>query len=475
MRKYFIKFAFSSFCLLFFLMQSLCFSQPSWVWAKSFGGTKDDFSSCVKTDNSGNVFIAGTFDSPTISFGTNMLTLMLHSKTDIFLAKLDANGNALWARSAGTLDKDAGCFTNFNHVRCMAIDNSGNCYLSGMFEPDSVMFPPSTILVKTGLRGADIFLAKYDVSGTLLWAKKFGGNAWDKATGICVDNNGNIILTGSFWSSTIAFDSFILNNTGGVNAFVVKLNSNGNVIWAKCSAGNLGSDAPSVAIDNSNNIYMGGDFTSSTILFDTQILNNTGAWDVFLAKYDSNGNAVWARSATGSKTDELFDIKTDGSGNIYLAGRFISTSLGFGGLPSLTNNGDGYFYDVFMAKYDINGNALWAKSFGGDKEENGLSLAIDNSGNLIITGLFESSAVSFDTHVVNRTGTRNTFIAQCDLNGNIQWAASSGGNNNDDFNCITSDNTGSKYFFGSFNNSFSIGSNNLSSAGKSDVYLIKFQ
>jgi hypothetical protein len=102
-------------------------------------------------------------------------------------------------------------------------------------------------------------------------------------------------------------------------------------------------------------------------------------------------------------------------------------------------------------------------------------LTLDNSGKLLLTGLFESSSVSFDTHVVNRTGTRNTFIVQCDLNGNVQWAASSAGNNNDNFNCITSDNTGNKYFFGSFNNSFSIGSYNLSSAGKSDVCLIKFQ
>jgi len=474
MKKYYIKVSFISYCLIF-LFQSTGFAQPSWAWAKIFGGTKDDFSSCVKTDNSGNVFIAGTFDSPTISFGTTTLNLMFKSKTDIFLTKLDANGNILWARSAGALDKDSAYFKNFNHVRCMAIDNSGNCYIGGMFETDSIKFSPSVILEKRGDRGADIFLAKYDANGTLLWAKKFGGNAWDKATGISIDNSGNIILSGSFWSTTIAFDSFILNNTGGVNTFVVKLNSSGTVLWAKCSSGNLGNDATTVALDNSNNIYLGGNFTSSIISFDSQTLNNTGAWDVFLTKYDSNGNAIWARSASGNKTDELCDIKTDGSGNIYLTGRFISTSLGFGGLPPLTNNGGGYFYDAFLAKYDMNGNAVWSKSFGGDKEENGLSLTLDNSGNLLLCGLFESNSVNFDTHIVSKTGTRNTFIAQCDLNGNVQWATASAGNNYDDFNCITTDNTGNKYFFGSFNNSFSIGSYNLSSAGKSDVYLIKFQ
>jgi hypothetical protein len=452
------------------------YSQPAWTWENNYGGTKDEFSSCVKTDNSGNIFITGTFESTTLTFGTSTVSLKTNSRKDIFLTKINSSGTVLWSKSIGAYDPDGGCNLNYNYSTCLTIDNSGNCYIAGMFESDTLYFAPTIKLSKAcETADADIFIAKYDSNGNALWAKKYGGSDWDKVTDICTDNLGNVIVSGTFWSSAINFDSYVLTNTTGSNAFIVKLNSSGNALWARCSTGNLGNYGTCIAVDNNNNIVVGGSFQSATISFGTQTLTNTGMWDLFLAKYDSNGNIIWAKKASGAKSDFLFALKIDNTGNIYITGRFISEQLTFGSLPSLINSGGGYSYDVFIAKFDSNGFALWSKGFGGDKEENGLSLTIDNSSNLLISGLYESNSLSFDSYVLNKSGQRNMFIAKLDQNSNVLWAVSSTGNNKDNINCITSDNAGNNYLFGSFSSNFSIGTYNLTSSGLSDVYLIKFQ
>jgi hypothetical protein len=452
------------------------YSQPIWSWNKHYGGNKNEYTACVKTDINGNVYMAGTFESSSLTIGTNVLNIKAHSQVDIFLSKLDINGNVLWTKSSGAHNLGADCNNSFNYVTCMAIDNNGNCYIAGMFESDTLVFSPTIQLTKLCESGdADIFIAKYDINGNVIWAEKFGGTNWDKASDMCIDNSGNIIITGTFWSSGINFGTFLLNNTTGTNAFVTKLNSNGNVIWARGSSGNVGNDGICLAVDNSNNVIIGGNFSSNTISFGSQTLTNTGMWDLFLVKYDLNGNVIWANSGVGNKTDNLFSLKTDNTGNIYFTGRFLSSQITFGSLNPIANTSLGDFYDIFIAKYNSNGNAIWAKGFGGEKEENSLSMTIDNVGNLLICGQFESDVATFDSYNLYKSGSRNMFITKIDQNSNVLWAISSAGNNNDNFSCMTSDNVGNNYILGSFFNAFSLGSCNLNSNGLSDVYLIKFQ
>ena len=102
-------------------------------------------------------------------------------------------------------------------------------------------------------------------------------------------------------------------------------------------------------------------------------------------------------------------------------------------------------------------------------------MSIDYTGNILLSGLYESNSISFDSHTIYKSGQRNIFIAKVDMNSNVLWVSSSTGNGYDNINCIASDNVGNNYILGSFSNSFSLGTYNISSNGFSDIYLVKFQ
>ncbi|MFH1005081.1 MAG: hypothetical protein V1781_06265, partial [Bacteroidota bacterium] len=182
--------------LLTFLCSLLPFlsSAQSYLWAKSAGGSSDDIALSVSTDANGNILVAGYFDSPTIIFGSTTLTNA--GDYDMFLAKYDASGNVLWAKSAGGSDWD--------RASSVSTDANGNILVAGSFQSPTIIFG-STTLTKAGSDNyADMFLAKYDASGNVLWAKSAGGSSDDIALSVSTDANGNILVAGNFRSPTIS-------------------------------------------------------------------------------------------------------------------------------------------------------------------------------------------------------------------------------------------------------------------------------
>ena len=191
---------------------------------------------------------------------------------------------------------------------------------------------------------------KYDTSGNVTWAKSAGGTSnGSLGNSVATDATGNIYVTGYFGSPTVTFGTTTLTNAGIGNIFIVKYDSNGNVIWAK-SAGGIASDyANSVATDATGNIYITGFFSSSSITFGTTTLTNAGNTDIFIAKYDINGNVICAKSAGGASNDQGNSVATDANGSTYITGRFASPSITFR-TTTLTNLGT---YDVFIAKLSV--------------------------------------------------------------------------------------------------------------------------
>jgi hypothetical protein len=120
---------------------------------------------------------------------------------------------------------------------------------------------------------------------------------------------------------------------------------------------------------------------------------------MFFVKYDPSGNALWAKSAGGNSDDRAYSVSSDGNGNIIISGYFQSSSITFG-TTTLTNANAGSS-DMFFIKYDPNGNAIWAKSHGGIGDENGRSLDTDSNGNILVTGGFSSSSITFGTTTLN--------------------------------------------------------------------------
>lgn len=377
------------------------------LWAKSAGGTSDDMGNSICTDANGNSYVTGYFASPTITFGTIILTN--GGSKDIFVVKYDAWGNVLWAKSAGGTSDEIGNSIN--------IDANGNSYVTGYFISPVIIFGNDTLTNTSSTE--DIYLVKYDASGNVLWAKSAVGTNDDKGNGICVDEYGNSYITGDFSSPTIIFDTITLTNsdiTGSGDIFVMKYDTYGSVIWAK-SAGGTGNDVGnSICVDVNGNACITGYFFSSDIIFGTTALTNASAnADIWVVKYNNLGDVIWAKRAGGINYDSGNCIGVDVTGNFYITGGFQSPSIIFG-TDTLINSFSG-MQNFFVFKYDTSGNALWTKgavSSGGNYSNAGFSIGVDANGNSYIAGYFASSTIIFGTDTLTNIsiGIPNYFIAK---------------------------------------------------------------
>ena len=228
------------------------------------------------------------------------------------------------------------------------------------------------------------------------WATSAGGTDYDFGFSLALDASGNAYVTGYFYSPTITFGSYTLTNVGVTDAFLVKYDANGNVLWATSAGGTDDDCGRFLALDASGNVYVIGYFFSSTITFGSYTLTNVGLSDVFLVKYDANGNVLWATSAGGTDTDESCSLALDASGNAYVTGNFSSPTITFGA-TTLTNSGS---YDIFLVKYNANGNVLWATSAKGITGDWSSSLALDASGNAYVTGCSFSPTITFGSYTL---------------------------------------------------------------------------
>ncbi len=372
-----------------------------------------------------------------------------------------------WAKSAEG--------NGYDWVNGIITDAIGNVYITGYFDGTTITFG-NTILTNANEGRSDIFIVKYAPNGNVIWAKRAGGNENDRSNNITTDEEGNVYLTGYFGSSTLTFGTTTLTNTGGTDIFIVKYTATGNVVWAKSADGGYCDEGTSITTDEAENVYLTGYFKSNSITFGNITLNNSGnnnTHDIFIAKYNSNGNEIWAKSFGGSSADYGTSITTDKTGNIYFIGNFSSSTITFGN-TTLTQVGGG---DIFFAKCDINGNVIWAKSFGGSSYDGGISIITDEIGSVYFTGSFMSSTVIFDTTTLTNinAGYYDIFIVKYNPNGNMIWAKSAGGGDNDVSNSISTDKVGNVYLTGDFSfPNITFGDITLTNAGYDDIFITEY-
>lgn len=228
------------------------------------------------------------------------------------------------------------------------------------------------------------------------WARSApsGTSGYAEGYGIATDALGNVYIGGSY-HDTIIFGTSIFPDFNGM--FIAKYDSLGNLKWGKNIHGvGYGNN---VATDLYGNVYLAGWFQTPTVIFDSDTLTNAGAIDMFLAKYDSSGNFIWAKRAGGTLGEQGFDVSTDAIGNIYVSGNFGSPTINFGSY--VLTNADS-IADVFLVKYDSSGNILWAKSAGGSSLEQGKGVTADSFGNVFITGYFNSPFMVFGFEYFNK-------------------------------------------------------------------------
>ena len=463
-------------------MENVNAQSPNWLWAKGMGGTSSDIGWSTTVDLFGNVYTTGYFRGA-VDFdpGIGVFTLTSAGGADIFISKLDASGNFVWAIAmSGANDGVA------NSIVLDASDNiyiTGNFYGTVDFDPGAGIFNLTSIPVGV----SDIFISKLDSSGNFIWARAMGGTINDVGYAMVVSmtSNDDVYCTGWF-SGTADFDpsagTYNLTSAGLFDTFILKLDSGGNFIWASAIGGTGDDYGHGIALDATNNVYTTGwfsgtaDFNPNVVTFN---LTSAGFSDIFISKLDNTGNFVWAKTMGGTLVDYGHSITLDASGNAYTTGFFSGTAdfdpnAGMFNITSLGNN------DIFISKLDSAGNYIWAKGMGGTGNEVGNSIALDAYGNCYTTGYFSGTA-DFDPGVgtsnLTSQGSANIFISKLNGAGNFVWAKAVGGTNNDYGLSIALDTAGKVYVAGSFNSdSVTFGSTTLTNDTTnftSDIFIAK--
>lgn len=430
-------------------------AQPEFTWAKQGRGTNHDVAMAVAADRLGNSYITGQSQSPTISFGG--ITLTNRGSNGIVVAKLSSTGDAIWARSFGQVSPGA----NPSRGQGAAADTNGNCFITGVFS-GTVGFG-DTNLSSAGL--ADVFVAKFDPSGNLLWVQTGGGPGLTNrslVSRIVADSSGNIGVASDFLSTIQLTSAAGTNATlSGGGAFLAKYDTGGNLLWVRQMSGDTYPD--DLAADAAGNVYFAGDFGDPNITVSGTALTNRGLVNGFVAKFSGQGNLLWTRQVGGSDRDWPSGLAADMSGNVYLACNVNSTDVTINGTP-FTEGGH------LLAKFNSSGSLVWAKGtplMG--------RIAVDQSGQVVMAREFDSM-VTFGSHTLtNSGGSQDIFVAKFDPSGNPLWAKRAGGVNQDVAWDVALDDQADIYVAGEFQGlaAFDTLSLTNTSLGSGDVFVAR--
>jgi hypothetical protein len=388
----------------------------SLIWTQQFGTPGSDEGNAVAIDSSGNALCCGSTDG---NLGGPSA-----GNFDAYLSKRSPSGTLLWTRQIGSTSTDIGA--------ALAIDAADNAYITG-FTAGSLAGP--------NLGAEDVYLAKFDAGGALVWALQTGTAGIDSSTAVAVDGFGSVYVSG--WTA---------GSLGGVNAgvedaFLAKYDSSGTLLWAR-QLGTSGLDwSAAVAVDAAGNAYICGGTRGNIAA------PNQGQQDAFVAKYDASGTLSWSRQFGTSNFDWHLGVALDSAGNVVLAGSTLGSLAG-------PNQGS---HDVILTKYDSSGSLAWIRQLGTSSEDMAQEVAMDGADNACVTGHTHGSLGG------PNAGSRDGILIQCDPQGNVVWTRQFGTPSFDFPVSVAVAGPGETYVAGS--TSGSLGGPN---AGFTDAFLAKY-
>jgi hypothetical protein len=361
---------------------------------------------------------------------------------------IDPVPNRMWGTYYGGSDEDI-----FNGEVGLDIDATDNLYLIGTTKSLSdIASNGAWDQVLSGTR--DVFLAKFNSSGSRIWSTYYGGNGSDYGRDIVVDGVANIYIVGNSNSDSEIATTGTWDDTKGIesDAFLAKFTTNGTRIWGTYFGGDSFDYGSSITIDVSGNICIGGTTSS------TSDIASIGSWDesysggmcdAFLAKFTPNGYRLWGTYYGGSGCEGVEDLVIDNLGNIYFSGSTQSGSdIASSGAWDVTYAGN---YDAFLVKFSSSGMRLWGTYCGGGiYEDYGIALSIDLSGNVFLTGSTASSIDIASTGAWDTTygGNMDVFLAKFSTAGSRLWGTYYGGESLDESTSLSIDETGNIYLTG---------------------------
>lgn len=364
-------------------------------------------------------------------------------------------GTTTWVKTAGN---------NASQISwAVATDKQGNGVIVGQFA-GTMNFGPGVTITSAG--STDIFVAKYDAAGTVLWAKRYGDVVAQRATGVAIDSAGNIVIVGDY-AGTVNFGGVNLTTAGSSDIFVAKLDAMGNHVWSSTYGNVFTQLATSVAIDGADNAYIGGSY-SGNLAIGGNVAIAVDSIEALLFKVDAAGNALWAKGFTGLLSQFVYEVAANAKGEVAIAGAF-ETAVDFGG-GTLTSAGN---YDLYVAKFDAMGNHVFSKRAGDVTLQRTNSVAIDANGNVAATGEFNGT-IDLGAGMVTSGGVEDGFIVKYDAMGNHTFSKTFGGASAQRGQGVAFDAFGNILLTGQFWGTTDFGNGSKLSNGNHDLFIAKY-
>lgn len=451
---------------LLFCFYSATSQNPQWKWAKGFGTSEVETGELVKTDLQKNIFMAGRFKDSSLQIGNVTLVNQTAGFYDIYIAKLDSQGNVLWAVSAGSQSDDL--------IKSMAVDKTGAVYITGGYGSGGIKFGGKQLNLNSGV---DLYLAKLSASGTFEWAlSSSNSDGLEIGTALCVSDN-HVILSGDFSGTTISFESFTHNNTtlytGDV--FLNKYSLDGTLIWSKSFQGASNDGINEMTTDAAGNIYATGITQSDSFIVQSLKLLKSGGVSALMLKFDSSGLAQWGKAVGGnSGNTEGLGITVTPNGDVFMAGTFNDSSISMGSIQ-LTNASQTATYDAFLMGCNNSGNPIMGKRFGGSADDFGVSIDHWQNGDLAFGMFFYSSTLTGFTHSIpSNSGGRDALMARLNSSGIDTWVQPLQGTLDVILYDMAIDVSSSLIAIGIFNTfDLKIGNDSLYTKGTTDFFIAK--
>lgn len=442
------------------------------MWAKHFNGTGQNMPTNLLQDNQGNYFVYGNFSG---AVNQDALSLTAIDGQDVFLAKYNSSGQIQWLKQlGGSLTQTAASFTlsNDKNYIYLALLNNGSCNFDGVNVITSGNF--------------DIYIAKYNLNGNLIWVKEAAYGAENQTNGrLIVDEQGNLILAGgylgdvTFYGETlplISADPLVAQN------FIAKFDSSGIPLWSKSiNCNNSFTTIRSISCSN-NSYYFSGQYIGNLTMDIGSINSNSAFRDGFIFKTNVNGTGQWIRKLTSIDNDlYVYKHVTDQSGNQYLTGYYSGNRIKIDSTSTDTSKVNRFnvlngFSDLFIAKYNSSGILQWAKSIGTSRNERTTSVSFANN-KIAITGSYEGK-IGFGNFNLLNYGGSDIFISESDDAGNFINSQRAYGKSTDIGQVIAYSSTGRNFVtIGDFiSDTLYVGSNQFvnSLTGKRDGYITRF-
>ena len=356
------------------------------IWFKVMGNSNlSNEITAITLDDQGNIYLTGTiYGEVDVDFGEDEYILGKSDCYNMFVEKLDRNGNFIWAKAI-VADQSAGSG--------IGVDKDGFLYVSGSFRGKADFNPKGMpYVLHSELEDVrDVFVEKMTKGGELVWVKTI--EQLDDTFSMHIDDSASVYITGQFYK-TIDFDpgpeEFLLTANGDADAFVQKMDTDGNFLWAS-ALGGIGWDlCADLKSDGKGNVYAVGYFFSELKAepeFGIPELQAKGAWDIYVQKISANGELKWIKSMGGTSSDMAKELFVDRDGALYVTGFYHGTADLCPGTEIEEYEANGAS-DVFVEKMDAEGNLEWIKTIGGFGGDEGKNITVDITGNVYVTGKF---------------------------------------------------------------------------------------